>query len=161
MITWTPAPCHQQICIVYATQRSLSGAELEIFRDNQINTVAADVLVPCATSPTAPMHGNEYIRPNLVPAETGIFHDNKINTMASHALVPCVARSSEPIVLIIQRKQVFRFHTEGFQLPEFRYRMQDDLTIRGHHKMRFCYMEGNKSAIVSLRRWVLPKIWKM
>ena len=161
MIPWPPAPGNQQICIVYAAQRSLSGAELEIVRDNHINTVAADALVPCATSPPAPMHGNEYIRPNLVPAETGIFRDNKINTMASHALVPCVARSSEPIVLIIQRKLVFGFHTEGFQLPVFRYRMQDDIAIRGHHKMRFCYIEENKSAMVSLCRWVLPKIWKI
>ena len=145
MIPWPPAPGHQQICIVYAAQRILSGAELEIFRDNQINTVAADALVPCATSPPAPMHGNEYIRRNLVLAETGIFRDNKINTKASYALVPCVARLSEPIILIIQRKLFFVFHTEGFQLPVSRYRMQDDLASDGHHKMRFCYIEENKS----------------
>ena len=65
MIPWPPAPGNQQICIVHAAQRSLSGTELKIVRDNQINTVAADALVPCATSPPAPMHGKSIYDPIL------------------------------------------------------------------------------------------------
>ena len=38
--------------------------------------------------------------------------------MAADALAPCISRPSAAMILIMQEKQVFVFHQEGFQLPE-------------------------------------------